>query len=187
MLNKIKNHYRFNKERWRICAAVVVILSVVLFGFEKRLATLDQCKAVVSRYITAEYSETTISVCTNMDGHVSTCMDTDYWSEPASEVFTVTTVDGYLFSILGEFTPLQSTNAWLPPMPHEWKDMRNSSTFDRFKYHTDSKLHLFVKEHVSGETSRIGQNLNKTPRCLERLNQTIVVSTWYNITFSSNL
>lgn len=183
LIKKFVNSYKSDSETWIKGLAVIAILILVVLGFDKRTATLEDCWGSVSTYVTAEFSE----MSTEVDSEGNLYTDWDHWSEPASVVNKVVTHNGTLFSINGNFTTKESAGTWYPPIPDKWDVMRKDASFDDFKNHIDATLRVHVREHVSGEKSDIGQNVRKANSCIERLDSIIIVSTWYGITFSSNL
>lgn len=158
-----KTPFRLNTDRKSLIVsaiAFVVSSTAIYAGYSKNMSVLKECHASVKRYVTAEYSEVSTSI--DMEGNVST--STDFWSEPASEVYSTLKINE-----LPEY----------PPMPSKWLEMRRDYGFDNFQEHTDTNLKI-----VTGNTS-FSEPIGDTKKCLDKLNQVIIVKTWYGISYGS--
>ena len=163
--------------------SVVMVSGLIWYGFSSSISQVNQCTAIVKKYVIAEYSETTYSTCTDSDGNVYSCSDTDYWSEPASEIFIAVTTNGEFSG--AEWPTTIQYGAHYPPMPPHNTRMRKSYDFDNFSFKTVADLKVHVTDEMTGESSEFSDPISKNPRCVEKLNQFISVKTWYAITYGS--
>lgn len=159
--------------------AVIFLLTIFIFsGFSEKMYQVAECRATVNRYVTAEYSETSVSM--DMDGNIYT--DTDYWSEPASDTYRIITINGELASSDFKGSSV-SYKSFYPPMPQWDKSMSSHTDFDSFRKHTDTDLKVLIK--LNGESDRFSSPISDNPNCIAKLNGTIIVDTWYGITYDS--
>ena len=157
-IKKLNEHQIFG-----ICAAVLAIF--IWLGFGSADYKIDTCYSTVSRYVTAEYSETTIGI--DMEG--DTYMETDYWSEPASEVYAEDALNEHVV---------------YPPMPKHYKSMASDYDFDSFQFHTDTNL--LIRASNTEESTRFNESISQVAGCLNNLNTTVVVKTWWTITYGTD-
>lgn len=126
--------------------ALGCVLSIgfaVWFGFSKELAVLDKCEAVYSRYVTAHYERTYATSCMNSEGNLTTCVQTDYWSNPASDKYTVTTFNGTIINEKGVPTDGMVKGVYRPQSQtttHQWLAMRTSEGLDSMMI----KIYTFI-------------------------------------------
>ena len=159
---KLNNKTKFSKYKKSFIALGAGSLAfLVWFGFGEETYRITQCQSTVSKYVTAEMSSYEL----NFEGE----FEHDYWSEQASEVYTE--------SVINEM-PVY------PPMPPHDKSFKRDSDFDRFSFHTDSKL--TVRGINSLGATSFTQSISKAESCLDRLEEFISVDTWYTITYSSD-
>jgi len=153
------------KKKILIASSVVGFAAFVGLGFNTTSYQIDTCTSKVSKYVTAEYSELETGIDMNGDFY----SETNYWSEPASEVF---------IEVVTNSTPVY------PPMPAHDTSMRRESDFDNFKFHTDASLTVsgFDEEGRTVFT----ENISKATSCLNKLDAVVEVKTWYTITYGSN-
>lgn len=161
-MKKIKQFIITNKKP---LAILVIAMAVTFSGFSQEMYKVNECHSIVTKYVTAEYSETTTSL--DMDGNVST--DTDYWSEPASEVYSITKVNE-----LPEY----------PPMPTHDISMKREFDFDNFKFHTDASVKVLASQMKNKTQFSVG--INQAGKCIAKVDSVVIVDTWYSITYSSN-
>lgn len=159
--------------------AVSCLVTIIIFsGFSEKMYKVAECRATVNRYVTAEYSETSVSM--DMDGN--TYIDTDYWSEAASDTYRITTINGELASNDFDGSSI-SHKAFYPPMPQWDKSMSSHTDFDSFRKHTDTGLSVLI--NINGESDQFSSPISDNPNCIAKLNGTIIVDTWYGITYDS--
>ena len=144
---------------------VLVLLLLIWAGFSQRMYTVISCSSTVSRYVTAEYSETYVSV--DMEGMPTT--EYNYYSSPASEVYTITKINE-----MPEY----------PPMPDHDTSMGTDFDFDNFQFHTDTNLAVLAKD--AGGSTAFSTSISKAKSCIESINHAVIVDTWYTITYSSD-
>lgn len=176
------------REKEKLGIAVIVagaVIATVASGFSNAISSVDQCRATVKKYVTAEYSEMTVSMCTDFEGNMSTCMETDYWSEPASDVFVALTVNGELQGRQYFETDLRY-GAHYPIMPAHDTRMRSHPDFDNFEYHTNASLKVLVTDKLTNESSVFSEPMSDNSKCINKLGGVITVDNWYGITYSSD-
>lgn len=167
---------------WVVGAMCAIIAFVA--GFGSKIAKIDHCVARVDRYVTAEYSAVTVTPCFNGDGSLSTCVETDYWSEPASEVFSITTQDGVAMPSNLKSTEIHH-GVYFPPMPPRWDDVKKGSDFDGFKQHTDTGLRVFNTDFGNENQDSFREPISKHTKCLDTIGDFVSIKTWYGSTYSS--
>jgi len=172
------NIRNLTKTQYIAIASGLLFTVVVFAGLSEKMYKVAECRATVNRYVTAEYSETSTSI--DFEGNLS--VDTDYWSEPASNTHRITTVNGELASSDFEGSSV-SYQAFYPPMPQWDNSMRRHADFDNFKKHTDTNLTVFIK--LNEESDYFSNPISDNPKCIGKLNNTIIVDTWYGITYGS--
>lgn len=170
------------KEVLIITVSVASISAFIYFGFGGEIAVISKCESTVSKYVTAEYSETTVGI--DMEGNAYT--DTDYWSEPASAVNTVTTVNGENIIVNGNFNYTESSGYFSPDMPRHDVSMKSDYDFDNFQFHNDKNLKVSIKSIDTGEYGYFQDPISKTAICIDKLDSHVYIETWYTITYSSD-
>lgn len=169
------------KQALAVTAGIAGIVAIFL-GFGKEMARIDQCYATVEKHITAEYSESSMQ----MDFDGNWYLDTDYWSEYASLIYHVATINGVDVISSHKITSTLMTNgAYYPPMPLVDGNYKTSS-FDRYQKHTKTNLRVTVIRG-DGESDYFNDPISDNPRCVERLGNLVVVKTWFGMTYSSEL
>jgi len=152
-------------KQWTWTFVIIGSSMTTYLGFDSKIYKLESCESVVSKYVTAHFSETTSGV--DYEGEFYS--ETDYWDEPASEVLTVSRHNS-----LPEY----------PPMPVHDKSMSNDHHFDRFSFHTNAKLNVLARS--GRDTTYFTEGINKAQSCLDKLKGFIVVKEWWGISFSSD-
>lgn len=172
-------------ERHKIAITVLSVLIAVVviwLGFDTTYAKVNSCTVHSKAWVTAEYSETTVSVDTN--GYPS--VDTDFWSEPASEVCEAVTVNGELIAIYGAFDPeINGHGFYSPPMPAWDGSMASDVDFDNFEKHRTSELVVNTTLAIEGTGDTFTTSSWKNNSCIDKLENYIQVDTWYSISYSS--
>ncbi len=162
-----------NKKLVLITSSIIFAVGFVWMGYGVEGLEIESCYAKSKKYITAEYSDTTVGV--DMEGNVYT--DTDYWSEPASDVWIVHTHNGniddtgYPFDISNGLAVVQYP-------PHD-KSMSRDSYFDNFSQHSRNTYTTYFKD---GTYTNDGFHVHD--RCMESIGGIIAVKTWYTIRYS---
>lgn len=174
MSNKIIK--KFDKKNICILIGSIVLFIVTFCGYGTEISKITDCVTTVKKYVTAEYSDIECGI--DFEGN-SYC-DTDYWSESASDVFEIVTVNGNMGYKAGYFKPLFSSGYYSPPMPSPDKSMSTGSDFNNFLDHSDSKL------EVQTNKTRFTEPAYKTESCLNKLGGRIFVKTWYGISYGSD-
>lgn len=155
----------FIKENKLILIGLCVATIIVCAGFNTKMYKVAACTSTVTKYVTAEYSEMTSGI--DMDGDLYT--ETDYWSEPASEVYSIKK-----YNELPEY----------PPMPEHNTSMKRDFHFDNFQFHTDTKVEVAASS--PGDTTMFTVGISKAAHCISKLESDVEVDTWYTITYNSD-
>lgn len=148
-----------------IVGSILSIGVFVFVGFDVKQYKIDSCESTISKYVTAEYSETSLEI----DYEGKTYMDTDYWSEQASAVNGV--------SFINE-VPVY------PEMPAHDLSMSKGRNFDRFKYHTDTNLTISASNLLDNVTFK--EPIGQAAQCIKSLNEFADIKTWWTIAYSSD-
>ena len=156
-----------------ILGAISAIIFSVWYGFNTEQHKIVQCKAVTSKWVSAEYSDTTVGL--DMEGNLTT--DTDYWSEPASDVFTIYTVDGVIQPTDLQYS-VQYGDIAVPIYPSRLEIMSKNVDFDNFQNHESNQYYVFFED---GDYATHGLSVH--PTCMERMKfeKLVTVNVWYGI------
>lgn len=172
------------KEIAIVIAAVVGVVSVIGFGFDSKHATIDSCDSVVTKWVEADFSETTTSICWDMeDGSAYTCTETDYWSIDASIRSEVISANGKL--IRGDSAGLSKFGNHVPDMPPYDSSIARMSNFDRFSEHTHAVFTVYITDR-EGVEDEFTSEFEHYRSCTDLLGKETEIKTWYGITFNSN-
>lgn len=167
-----------NRDTVKIAIVVVAVVAAIWAGFDYEVSKIKTCSIEVTRKVMAEFSETTVSVCTDSDGAYYTCEDTDYWEEQASETYYATTINGQLESYHGPEPTLIGHGYYsLTSYPPVTERMDKDPDFDRYSNRHNVSFFI-VTEHSS-----FGESANKYKQCLARLGKPAVIKTWYGIQY----
>ena len=148
-----------------IAVAVSLASMFIYLGFDSSPYKIEMCTSTVTRYVTAEYSEVTFG--TDAEGNPTT--ETDYWSEPASQVWNET---------------VRNVPAVYPPMPPTWTGMSSDPDFDNFQNHTDTSL--IITATADPDITTFQEPISKVPDCLIMIGHITQVKTWYSITYGTD-
>jgi|TARA_R110000851_G_scaffold219766_2_gene372484 hypothetical protein len=166
-----------------------VIYILVWFGYDVRYDTIRQCEVESVAYVTAEFSETYPSTYINLDGDVVATIETDYWSEAASDVYVFITINGVLTKSNGVLNKWSSEGWAMPKMPSHWgydKNLRNRFDFDGYKYHMQTKLTVNAINADSYEDHSFTESTNKNLLCISKVDEAVEVKTWWGISYGSD-
>ncbi len=119
-------------------ALTLGIVSTIWAGFDQTYGYVTRCEVRASNYVEAEYSKTDTYPCTDINGNSGLCTDTDYWDEPASDVFEAVNVDGQLVQAYPEDVVFKTQGGYynVPTPPYD-QSMSRDYDFDRFSFHND--------------------------------------------------
>lgn len=151
-----------NLKKPALIVSAVAVIAGSAAGLGSTVMMIDECSSTVTRYVTAEYSEVSV----NFDGEV----EVDSWSEKASKVNSITTVNE-----LPEY----------PKMPPHDKRMSNGADFDKFKFHTDTNLSVVASSYANGVVY-FEDPIHKAGSCVSKLGEPVDVKTWYGMTYGSD-
>lgn len=172
----------FIKNNKNILSGLTVLTTLGFGGFGERQETITQCKSVAKKFWLAEYSEIEVSV--DGEGNVST--DTDSWTEPASEVFKVVSIDGELMETSHDIDVTQLNGYFIPSNnPVQWP-VPNSSDLDRVTPRSTGDLSVSTYDPVSADYGQFSDPITKTRKCINMLRQSVTIKTWYSISYSSD-
>jgi len=173
------NIRKISKETGLKIGLGVLAVIVIGYGFGKKITFVEGCQAVVTKYQTAEYSEYSCETALDMDGNVYTDCDTDYWSEPASETYYVSTNNGHLDNVYGCDAELTANKYYTTCMPPVSIDHSRESYFDNYKTHVK---HDFKTVFDDGDYSK--ERSDKYPGCLNKIDEPVIVKYWYSVNYS---
>ena len=177
--------FRNNAETIKVVAiglALVVSGAIIVGGFSTSDAIVTQCKVIVSKYVTAEFSST--SVVVDAEGNTST--DVDFWSEIASDVHMTTTVDGRLHSINADVEVYTNASGYFYTAIPNWdKSASRDIDFDEFKKHTDMELTVSVYDITAEEYDYFTDSIIWNSKCIDMLQSMVAVKTWYGIRYGA--
>ena len=169
IIQKIYNHEYAGIAAIAIGAATTGLF--IYFGFDYKLDRILSCHASVTKYVTAEYSETTLG----FEGQ----LETDYWSDPASEVYRVSFSNGGAPTTSHDMELTGTGNLYYPPMPAPYKDYSRVG-FDGFQQHTKTSLEVYI------QGSSFSEPLSKYPECVDKIDRFARIDTWYGFSYASN-
>lgn len=159
---------------------IALIFAFTAGGFGERSEIVEQCESSVSKSVRANYSELETGI--DFDGEVYTSWNT--WSEPASDVFTVKTLDGKVHSTSHRFELHDRGGYFAPPMPEHDTRMKGGRHFSRFSKGTSSNLKVRT---FDGEKQRsFDTDVKGSNRCVEFIGRPITVSTWWGISYDTD-
>lgn len=145
---------------------VGVIFILIGCGFDSDEYKVDVCKSKVSRYVTAVYSQK-INI-REVDAGIA--FDLNVWREMASDVSTKTTLNA---------------KPETPKTPAHNKGMANNEYFDKFVFHTETKLLITV---ANGNVKyNFSEDELMIDKCLYLLDKNVSVKTWWDFVYSSDL
>jgi len=159
---------------------VLSILGVSLFtfliwnGFSEEHHKITECRAVTSKWVVAEYSSTTVGL--DFNGNMTS--STEYWDKPASEVYTIYTINGVSNNTTVPYG-IQHGGVAIPSVyPTKREKMSKDYDFDKFSYHTSNKYYVFFED---GDYTTQGLTIHST--CMERrkFEKLVTVHVWYGI------
>lgn len=167
MTYRIHINYKVLSIGFGLLAAVALVRE----GFGSTSGVIDNCEAIVKRWVTAEYWNP---------------WDEDFWSEPASEVNNATTLNGEYHSGTNDVTNVDKFGVHWPPLPRRWLEMKKESHFNGFKKHTTTELIVFNYNKAEEKTNHFSEPISKNAVCISKLSQTVRIKTWYGITYGSD-
>lgn len=173
---------------WAIVAIVVLINLLIWLGYGHAVNTVTVCNASVTKYVTAEFSETSYYSCTDSNGYISMCSDTDYWSEPVSRRYQATTINGKQTgqNYQGDVNTIQYGVVY-PPMPSYDTSAKGQLYFDNFRNHTDTLLVIGLQDIKTKEVDSVRDPISKNVKCVDAVGKHVFAKTWYGITYSAGL
>jgi hypothetical protein len=135
------------KKEWPIILLISLIIFLVgvfiTIGFSEKPYTIIGCESEVSKYVLGEFSDDDYD---------------EFWTEPASEVYTATATNEIV-----EY----------PPMPEITANF-SSWTFDGYKEVTETYFEVYTQE---GEW--FSDPISNASACIGRLNSVSYIKTWY--------
>ena len=164
-----------NEHKITVFVVLTLVIITVFVGFSSEQVKVTECRATVTRYVTAEYSE----LCLGCD-----YWEKDYWSEPASIKHTVITINSELYSSSQDTNLTVMGSVYYPPYPEHDKSLSQEHHFDNFQKH--SETNLLVSTDFLGVTDSFSEGVNKMFSCTEKLGSFVVVNTWFGISYSSD-
>ena len=168
-----------------LIASLVSTPFIIWGGYGTQEEEIINCTVQASYYITAEYSESYPSVGFDANGNMATTIETDYWSEIASDVNSVITINGEIIEVRGKSAGYTKERWGVPVMGSPNQQMKNGD-FDRFKNHYDVKLTIETWNDEDQERTNFTEPTAKNVACIENVDSIIDVKTWYGISYGSD-
>lgn len=158
--------------------SVLLTCFLVWFGYGASVNTITKCEAVSTTRTIAEFSEYSCG----MDFEGNTSCDTDYWDEPASEVWTVRLINGQIHN--PNDRPYKIINSELPHVSFApvWQEMKGETDFDNFSQRRKSKYYIYFDDG-----DYVEDPFSVHSYCMVNINNEIPIKTWYGIKYSSQL
>jgi len=191
----MKKFFSRNSGTVGLLAAVVAFCGFVYFiyaGYTYEIHKVTNCRATASAWTTAEFSETTVEVCTTRRSeqrvrvitgerytHYYTesypCERTNYWSEVASHTATLVTVNGEFDEPEMPFTVRGM--AAIPNAPRgQWEGSRRN--FDRYKARSDREL-IVTTTDGGGKQHTAERPFSENEQCVNNLGRLATITHWY--------
>tara|TARA_Y100000588_G_scaffold222812_1_gene236731 strand:+ start:13341 stop:13916 length:576 start_codon:yes stop_codon:yes gene_type:complete len=174
-------------------ALTLGIVSTIWAGFDQTYGYVTRCEVRASNYVEAEYSKTDTYPCTDINGNSGLCTDTDYWDEPASDVFEAVTVDGQLVQAYPEDVVFKTQGGYynVPTPPYD-QSMSRDYDFDRFSFHNDIEHIVYTMKTVveDGIEKQVPDYNTKsadfyhTCNKLREQGNAMTIKTWYGLSYN---
>jgi len=162
------------KKQLIVVGGILSVTSLIYLGFSTADQVTTHCSSKSTVYIDAKFSETTMS----MDFEGNPYMDTDYWSERVSDIYSVTMRNLEVTNYNGEYFVTDTKVAIPNPnIPYD-KSARNTRDFDRF----DTVKSTKNKQHF-GNGGYISISNNEYLGCYISINESTEVKYWYGISY----
>jgi hypothetical protein len=175
--------------------SITILISLSIFlGFDKTHGFITSCQVKAESYVQANYSDTDIYSCTDMNGDSDICTDTDYWDKPASEVFYVNTIDGSLSSSnVPDLAFVTQNGFYNTPRPKHNFSMSKDFDFDNFSFHNPIKHTVYTMKMVieDGLEKKVPDFNNKPKEFYSTCNKiresgtSILIKTWYGFSYNA--
>lgn len=160
---------------------LVSIVVVFWFGFHEKKATITYCNIEYSRAVVAEFSETTCSI--DLDTGMPDC-STDYWEEPASEIWTVSTDVFGSKTVNASFETSTRFNFYIPAsFPPITKDWSNDLDFDNYSEREHYNFQVGINVDTKRGKDSFSENASWFPHCIQfyTTKTPLTVKYWYGI------
>lgn len=164
----MKTTLEYLREHLLIVSIITFITLIALLGIGSSQSTLTHVEYEQARYITAEYSETSMQTYVDADGSISTEMETDYWSESASVT--------WFYTVVNNDTVKESWGGKKYKGYPEVTIDAPESNFDGYKKHKDESYKAYFMDGTSTNIQR-----SKYNEYLERVGDEINYRTWYGL------
>ena len=70
-------------------------------------------------------------------------------------------------------------------MPQTWLEMSKTYSFDKFKKHDSTALTIFNHDPVTKVINKFSEPISKNNQCVDKLDASIEIKTWYGITYGT--
>lgn len=181
-MNRLINVINVIKEYKVFFISTVIAAISIHYGFDSKESIVTSCESTYSKYVIANYSEMETGIDFNGDMYT----ELNSWSEPASDIFKVTTKDGELDSQSDDFEVVSKGSFYIPSsMPPHDKSMSRERSFDNFSYRSDSNLKVYFYSEDGGY-DQFNEPVNSTSLCVAKLKESVIVKTWYSVSYSSD-
>jgi hypothetical protein len=191
--NTLHNQTKAKEKRNLIIGGVVAItIGIIVYaGFGEEQGRITACEAFTKKYVTAEFSEETCEDVDvedsegNVTGTTEEC-DTEYWSKPASDIWTVVTYNNKLnFSNVEnpKLMPNEYYTSEMPPTDRSWS---KDYDFDNFKKHNDSSTKVYLDKNGVADFYTTKVSFNKQCNLDRKLENFVTIKTWYGNAYGSS-
>lgn len=176
-----KRKDKFNRMKFKTNFGIFIIIAIpavflIWNGFSNQITTIKSCNAISTKKMIAKYSERDFE------------LEMDYWSEDASDIYVVNSINGELNDIrnhknVEKLAYMSTLGFYSSETPSVYSDYEVENNFDNFE---ESKEYSATVHFYNGmKTSDSIANYNK---CLDyQLNQKdIKITMFYNKISSIN-
>ncbi len=179
-----------DKDFLKVFGIIAVVVILIWYGFGSRKEHITQCKVIAKYYVTADFSQTETYpvVSTDANGNTTTKLETstEYWSEPASAIYRVETVDGDVSLVDGELEGMSGARWGIPKMPRHDIGMRNMYNFDASQYHRERTLYVFTYSNELKDHDQFREPVSKNGTCIDNIQNEVKIKTWFGVSYGSN-
>jgi hypothetical protein len=184
MYNNYTATRQAKEKKQKIIGGIIALVGAIAIyvGFGTDIANITACNVTSKMYVTAEYSE--YSCGYDMDGEYE--CETDSWSEPASEVLSVTTYNNKVSSSNVDNPILTTLGYYTSEMPPTDTSMSKEKHFDKFQNHSVRNMTVYLNRN--GESDYFSKTASYNPQCnLDREKEKVItVKTWYGISYNTS-
>lgn len=181
---------KLNKKAMITLGVASALGAAVFAGYGKKEGVIDSCTATYQTYVTAHYSETYLTTCSSTDANgnwvTRACMQTRYWSNPASPVWTTRTVNNDTNTNAPE-TYLGNHGFPLHDLPPRDQSLSQHSDFDNFRNNRSIKHDVAVLMAGDYQTFDKEPSAYKGCNLMRKQKSPSTIKTWYGIAYDTEI